>query len=262
MRARSRGPAGTAVGRGERARALPASRGPGVRRGVGNGGRSAPRPPLSLRTHWRAVTACGAGTDGGGGSGSGPAVLLTPQPARWRRAARDLGRTLPGGVGSREAGVSSHPPGWPRGGPGRGGTGRAGSQWARGPRRVPFPRSRPAQGLGRLRGGSGGEEGGGQGVGTSEGCGQTSVRVCWRGSGCRQLGTHRAGVPAWGRVRVRARGAVGSSLRRPEAGVWSRRVRAVGWWPLPGTMASEAGLRPVGQQTVLGLPLKWLRQSA
>lgn len=63
-------------------------------------------------------------------------------------------------------------------------------------------------------------------------------------------------------MRARARGAVGLSLRRPEAGVKSRRVRAAGGWAVPGTMASEAGLRPVGRQTVLRLPVKRLRQSA
>lgn len=91
------------------------------------------------------------GRTGAGGSGSGTAVLLTPQPARWLRAARDLGRTLPGGVGSREEGVSSHPPGWPRGGPRRGGTQAGRKPVGARPAAVPCPRSQPTPGLGRPR---------------------------------------------------------------------------------------------------------------
>lgn len=124
MRARSRAPAGNAVGRGERAPSDPRAR--GGEPGSVAGAASAPRPP-AFTPYPRGSGYCarrrdGRGRAGAGGSGAGPAVLLTPRPARWLRAARDLGRTLPGGVGSREEGVSSHPPGWPRGGPRRGGT--------------------------------------------------------------------------------------------------------------------------------------------
>lgn len=92
---------------------------PPVPCGVGYGSGALLRP-RSRRLHsipiWKAVTSCGTGRDGGGGSDSRPGVLLTPRPARWQRAGRDLGRALPGGVGSREEGVSSHPPGGLRGG--------------------------------------------------------------------------------------------------------------------------------------------------
>lgn len=104
MRARSRGPAGNAVGRGERPRALPATRAPGV------GSRAARRVllrprgrPPSLRTHWKAVAACGAGPDGGGrlrlgaccaaDSPAGPLAASGPRPradASWR--CREQGR--------------------------------------------------------------------------------------------------------------------------------------------------------------------------
>lgn len=159
--------------------------------------------------------------------------------------------------------MSSHPPGWPRGGPRRGGThaGRkpVGARPAAGalPSLATDPGARaPAVRLRR------GEEGGGEGVGTSEVCGRTSVRVCGRGSECRQLGTRRAGVPVWRRVCARARPWGGGLVSAEAGGRCVESVRAAGWGAVPGTMASEAGLRRVGRQTVLRLPMKWLRQSA
>lgn len=110
------------------------------------GAASAPRPPAFSPYPWES-SYCGRRRRGACCAADSPA-------ARWLRAARDLGRTLPGGVGSREEGVSSHPPGRPRGGPRRGGTHAGRKPVGARPPPVPCPRSQPTRGAGACEMGS------------------------------------------------------------------------------------------------------------